>query len=126
MTSAILLPVPTPVLALVRAPVPAAFTVSVPPAVLMIGFIFYPLLAFRGPSPKFRFTSGVITGLSGAVLLPDFLFPHPLIVTRLCFRRVFLFELCRLGGHGLPGFFRPGLRKRASASYDKACEKCYG
>jgi len=109
------LTVPAPVLALVLAPVPAAFTVSIPPAVLMLGFIFYLLFAFRGPSPKFRFPSGVLTGFSDAVLLPYFLFPHSLIVTRLCFRRVLRSGLCYLLRPGLLRFFRPDLRERACA-----------
>jgi hypothetical protein len=119
MASAILLPVPAPVLApilaLVLAPVPAAFTVSVPAAVLMLGFIFYLLFAFCGPSPKFRFPSGVLTGFSDAVLLPYSLFLNSLIVTHLCFRRVFRFDLCYLLRPGLLRFFRPDLRERACA-----------
>jgi hypothetical protein len=116
MASAILLPVPAPVLALVRAPVLAAFAVSIPPAVLMLGFIFYFLFSFRGPSPKFRFSSGVITGFSGAVLLPYSLFPHSLVATLLRFRGMLGFQFLHFRLLGLFGF---GLRKRARAEQEK-------
>src|SRR5512143_2474979 len=72
------------------AAVAAAFTVPVAPAMLVLGFIFYPLLAFGGPAAKFRFSSSVISG-----------FARSLVVARLHFRRVFRFNLCYLRGLGL-------------------------
>ncbi len=89
----------------------------------MIGFTLYLLFAFCGPSPKFRFSSGVIAGFSGAVLLPYFLFPYSLIVSlfRFSWMRRFRFLNFRL-----LGFFVFGLRNRASASHDKAGKKCNG
>jgi hypothetical protein len=89
-----------------------AFTVPVPPPVLMLGFIFYLLLAFGGPAPKFRFSSLLISGFTGSP-----------VVARRHFRRAFCSYLCYLRGLGFLGFFRPCLCKRASAANDKAGEK---
>ncbi|HET7319056.1 MAG TPA: hypothetical protein VFK23_07980 [Nitrospirota bacterium] len=97
------------------AAVAAAFTVPVAPAMLVLGFIFYLLLAFGGPAAKFRFSSSVISCFSRSP-----------VVTRLHLRRMFRSNLCYLRGLGFLGFFRPCLCKRASAANDKAGEKCDG